>query len=344
MSAYPELRLECAGKWHSVLQSIGIDARHLNGRHGPCVLCKPAGHDRARWVRDKELYYCNQCGCRTPISLAMDYLNLPFKDVAQLIRPQARTAKMTNIIPLDSKANEARLKKIHGGLQKLHSSNAAGLYLLKRGLSEPPDNVFYHPGIPYYDNGDKIGMFPVMVSRFQTASGLTASYHLTYLTPDGQKAKVPTPKKFLPVIHDLAGGAIRLREAGDTLGISEGVETGMALMAGEDIPVWAAGSAVLLEKMQVPDSVKLVVIAADSDKSFTGQAAAYALAKRLCSEGREARVITLIDDGSGLKARWDSGLNLDYWDYRLTDTADAIGAVEAGFGPLAQIETTLGTA
>jgi putative DNA primase/helicase len=342
MSAYPELRLECAGKWHAVLQFIGIDARHLSGRHQPCILC--GGRDRARWVRDKELYYCNQCGCKHPITLAMAYLNLPFKAVAQLIRPTARTVKMTNIISIDKKTNEARLKKIHGGLQKLHSSNAAGLYLIQRGLSTPPDNAYFHPGIPYYDNGEKLGVFPCLVSRFQTPTGLTASYHITYLTEDGQKAPVPTPKKFLPVIHDLAGGAIRLAEAGETLGISEGIETGLALMAGEGIPVWAAASSVLLEKVQVPDSVKLVVIAADSDKSFTGQAAAYALAKRLAGEGREARVITLIDDGSGLKARWDSGLNLDYWDYKLTDTADAITAVTNEFGPLTAVTTTLGTA
>ncbi|MGZ8954480.1 MAG: toprim domain-containing protein [Methylovulum sp.] len=334
-----ELKDECAGKWHSVLQFIGIEAKYLNGKHQPCLVC--GGKDRARWVRDKELYYCNQCGCRSPITLAMDYLNLPFREMAQLIRPTARTAKMTNITPIDTKANADRLKKIHGGLKKLNSDNAAGLYLIKRGLSTPPANVFFHPGLPYYDNGEKIGTYPAMVSRFQTAAGLTASYHVTYLNADGTKANVPMPKKILPVVHDLAGGAIRLAEAEDVLGITEGIETGIALMAGEGIPVWAAGSAGLMEKVWVPNSVKLVVIAADNDKSFTGQAAAYALAKRLRNEDRDVRVINLHEEYGQLAAHWDKGTDKDYWDFKLTDTAAAITAVEAGFGPLAHVETTL---
>ncbi|MDD5084183.1 MAG: toprim domain-containing protein [Candidatus Moranbacteria bacterium] len=340
MKLMPEIKDQCRGKWSSVLFAIGFPDQALNGKHQKCPFCN-AGKDRFRWDKAKEFSYCNQCGPRQPMEMAMQWLNLPFKQTADLLRPTARTAKMTTIIPIDTKANEDRLRKIHGGLQKLHSSNAAGLYLIKRGLSTPPNNVFYHPGLPYYENGEKLGVFPAMVSRFQTAAGLTASYHITYLTEGGQKASVPTPKKFLPTVHDLAGGAIRLAEAGDALGIAEGIETGIALMAGEGLPVWATGSAWLMEKVQVPESVKRVVIAADNDKSFTGQASAYALARRLKSAGHDVRVINLLGDGSGIQAQWDAGLNLDYWDYRLLDTGHALRTVEQSFGTLARIDTQL---
>ena len=334
-----ELRDECAGKWANVLQSIGIDERVFNGQHQPCIYC--GGKDRARFDRRKEFYICNACGPFQPIEMAMQHLGMSFKDTAEYIRPTARTAKMNNITPIDTKAKADRLKNIHGGLQHLHSTNAAGLYLIKRGLSEPPKNIFFHPGIPYYDNGDKLGVFPAMVSRFQTAEGLTASYHITYLNDDGTKAYVPITKKFMSGVHELAGGAIRLAEAGDILGISEGIETGMALMAGEGIPVWAAGSAILMEKISVPETVKRVVIAADNDKSFTGQAAAYALAKRLRAGGLDVCVINLMDDDNTVKALRDKGLDMDYLDHSLLDIDRVISAIETGFGPLAGIETQL---
>jgi putative DNA primase/helicase len=334
-----ELREECRGKWTSVLQFIGIDGKYLNGKHQPCLIC--GGKDRARWVKDKELYYCNRCGCLSPISLAMQYLDLPFKQTAELIRPTARTAKMTNITPIDSKVNEDRLKKIHAGLKRLHSGNAAGLYLLKRGITEPPKaNVYFHPGLPYYDDGKKLGLFPAMVSRFQTAAGETATYHITYLNADGTKANVTCPKKFLPTVRDMAGGAIRLSEAAEILGIAEGIETALAAQITEGIPVWACGNAGLMEKVSIPDSVKTVMIFVDEDKSFTGQKAAYTLAHRLAGQGKEIIVTRIATTNGRPELHTERGLGLDYLDYLLAQPAAAIAAVAQAFGPLT-VETTL---
>jgi len=65
------------------------------------------------------------------------------------------------------------------------------------------------------------------------------------------------------------------------LGLSEGVETGVALTHLRGFPVWACISAVLMTHVQVPERVREVRIAVDMDVSGTGQNAALALALRL---------------------------------------------------------------
>ena len=49
-------------QWPEILPLLGVEARFLTGRHGPCPMC--GGKDRFRFT-DKDgdgWYYCNQCG------------------------------------------------------------------------------------------------------------------------------------------------------------------------------------------------------------------------------------------------------------------------------------------
>ena len=75
--------------------------------------------------------------------------------------------------------------------------------------------------------------------------------------------------------------AIRLAPAGKVLGIAEGIETALSASALFEVPVWAAISAPLLRKWRPPEGVEKVMIFGDNDKSFTGQEAAYHLARQL---------------------------------------------------------------
>ena len=84
------------------------------------------------------------------------------------------------------------------------------------------------------------------------------------------------------------GAAIRLAPAGDVLGIAEGIETALSATALFGVPCWAAVSAGMLAAWQPPSEAKRIIIFGDNDPSYAGQAAAYALARRLGS--MQARV------------------------------------------------------
>lgn len=333
-----DIKTQCAGKWSSVLQSIGFDHSIFTGKHGPCIYCQ--GKDRARWVKDKEHYFCNQCGSHQPIEMAMDHLGLPYKETAQYLRPNMSNYKMNAIKAPDTAANEARLKKIHAGLKHITPNSVAARYLASRGITVLPEtDSYFHPGIDYFEEGKKVGNHPCIVSVFRTNEGRTATYHLIYLSQNGDKLNCSSPKKILPVIAPMTGSAIRLFKADDTLCIAEGIETALAVHQRNGLPVWAAGNSNNLANMVIPDSVKHIYIYADEDKNFCGAQAAYTLANKLKVKGdrQNVRVIRLLDREEVI----DAGDSYDYNNFLIAETSTFAGQIKETFGESVNIKTTI---
>jgi len=123
--------------------------------------------------------------------------------------------------------------------------------------------------------------------------------HRTYLTQDGKKAPVDSPKKLMsyPKDRKIIGGAIRLVDPGPVLAIAEGLETALAVLEGTGLPVWCAVNALLLENFVPPPGVERVVVFADKDRptdqhpSGHGQEAAKRLVQRLWEMGIKASAI-----------------------------------------------------
>jgi putative DNA primase/helicase len=129
-----------------------------------------------------------------------------------------------------------------------------------------------------------------MLAVLRYADGKGASIHRTFLGADGQKAAVDPVRMMMPGFS-LEGAAVRLGPLQKRIGIAEGIET--AICAGKlfGLPVWAAVSANGMRVWDVPLGVESVVVCGDHDLSFTGQAAAFELARKLKAKGLTVEVM-----------------------------------------------------
>jgi putative DNA primase/helicase len=307
------------GKWPSILTMLGVDQEFLKNKHGPCPIC--GGKDRFRFddKGGKGSYFCSGCGAGDGFNLLQKLNGWSFAETAKHVEEIIGSCRATPAAQDDSGKNEARLKRIHAGLRRIAHDDPVSRYLLSRGITIlPKQDVYFHPGMDYFTsdaNGKsvKVGTFPAMVAIFRNLAGATCTFHITYLTPDGQKIAGHPAKKFLPAIQPLPGGAIRLGGIGEQIGFAEGIESALAAMQDHQIPCWAAGNANLLEQVLTPEPVKSVVIFADEDASFTGQKAAYTLANRLKVQFKKEVSVARILGKEG-PVKFDVGLDIDYAD------------------------------
>lgn len=271
------------------------------------MLC--GGKDRARWDRNKELYFCNQCGCRDPVSLLMEFHNKTFRELAEELRPNLGRYKVTNVTSNDNA--KQRIQLIWKGLKAI-SGTVGHEYFKSRGLTVLPDrDCYFHEGIDYYEDGESKGKYPAIVSRFSDVDNRLCTVHITYLDRDGNKLDVGHPKKIMPVIMPLAGSSIKLFEPGKHLALAEGVETALAVYELEGYPCWATGSAGNTEKIELPSSIQAITIYVDEDDNYAGAKSAYILANRLSIKGLKVRMCRLDKETK----RYEVGTKFDFLDY-----------------------------
>ena len=276
-------------RWSAILINLGVDESFLKNKHGPCPVC--GGKDRFRYDdrNGNGEWICNHCGNGNGFNLLMNLKGWNFGEAAKQVDSVISNCQEIKPKAAPKKDPRQRLKKVQQGLLSCEGINPVSIYLKNRGLPKSK-YLKYHPKQAYYENGGYQGTFPCMVAVFSSPTGQPLTFHVTHLTKHGTKAEVSAPKKVLPPVSELAGGAIRLFDPARIMGIAEGIETALACFKLFGIPTWASYSAVLLEKFEPPEECEHLVIFADNDKSFTGQKAAYALANRLAIKGIDAEV------------------------------------------------------
>lgn len=275
------------GKWPGILKELGVAPQYLQNRHGPCPFC--AGNDRYRFD-DKNgngTYFCSGCGAGDGMKLAMQWTGLSFKECAARIDTICGHVEVGAITSDEEKARKTRQRLIEIGkaLQPIAELDPVGRYLRRRGIKHaPPEFIRYHPAMPYYDKGFQ-GTHPAMVAAFRRPDNSIETFHVTYLTSEGFKASVESPRKVIGAQKGLNGCAVRLSAPHDHIGIAEGIETALSVTQLYGVPCWSCYSANGMESFIPPDGVKKVTIYADADANYTGQAAATACAKRLAFAG-----------------------------------------------------------
>jgi len=294
----------------ALLEGMGIDGNFLRNKHTSCPVC--GGRDRFRFDdKGYGAWYCNQCGSGDSFKLLMNFFGWTFpetlKQVANYLGIQAERYKRPST---PSKAKKPynpdkgprewarnQLRQLFKNCVPAEPSQAVPLfrYLSNRGLDLKglPDSIKFHPNVEYFEPDEKtgkpilLGLYPAMIGVFTDVTGLPVTLHRTYLTESGQKAPVPSPKKVMtPVTKGGVNGcSIKLGMPSDTLYLAEGLETSLAIMKALNVPIWACGSSVFLEKVQVPQWVSKVYIMGDLDASGAGETSANILADRLRSNG-----------------------------------------------------------
>jgi putative DNA primase/helicase len=251
-----------------------------------CSASRRKSLDKCLSVNASEgIWHCHHCGWSGRLRHP-DY-RLP------RLMPRASMARSTP--PDDIDRRRRQLQAVWRQARPITADDPASLYLQRRGIWQTPaPNVLkFHPALHYYDAEQAIRptQHPALIAAIQGPDGRVVSLHRIYLTGDGHKANVSSPKKFMRPVTTIMGAAVRLDAPGAELVVSEGLETALAVRLTSGLPVWAALSASGMENLLIPDYVQLVVIAADNDAHGKGQASARKLATRLMYCGRRVKIL-----------------------------------------------------
>lgn len=315
--SYEELKGRAHGRWDLIVQALAsspemddaIDRGHL--KPGFCPVHGGKHGDAFRIFKDfadTGGAICNTCGGFQNGFALLAWLNgWDYKESVKQVGKYLDGDAVSPVVarpprpapappPVTYRPPVARLRQLWEEAYPATDPRAGLMvqYLEGRGIAlgeRFPAVLKLHPGLPFFEDQKKIGVFPCMLAVFTDPAGKVVALHRTYLDKNGGKAKVSKPKKMLVAKDcDMRGGAIRLGQPGTILGLSEGIENALAVTVCTDMPVWAAYSSTLLPHVVIPKGVQTVVIWADRDAKGAGYHAAGELKERLIKEGYEVKV------------------------------------------------------
>ena len=189
------------------------------------------------------------------------------KSVVGIVQPEQSKDEQT-----EAKKNR-RASQDLGRVQTCDERRSGGNYLKSRGVITTfvPSVIRYHPALTYR-NRNVTTKHPAMVAAVTYPDQKCASIHRTYLTLDGKKANVESPKKLMPG-RTLKGVSISFGKPDDVLGVAEGIETALAAMMRFGFPVWSCFPRQSSPVSEPPKEVRTIVVFSDNDPKFGGQAA-----------------------------------------------------------------------
>ena len=321
---WQDAKERAAGNWGEILGSKAPQLRKAldaaGKRHSPCPSPNhPESKDAFRVFKDYASTgggVCNTCGTFRDGFAMLRWINgWSGKEVLEEVESYlgnriGRHAPRIPIGPVVNKDTALENESLRRSLNRVwlesvpigaDKAEPARRYLARRGLAlnEFP-NLMFHPALVYHDGQKIVGRFPAMVAMVYDQAGKPVTIHRTYLTSDGQKADVESPKKLMSYPDDrkIMGGAIHLCKPGRVLAVAEGIETALAVWLGTGIPTWATVNAVMMENFVPPQGVEQLIIFADKDRPSKvhpaghGQEASKALVVKTWPRGIKAMAIT----------------------------------------------------
>lgn len=266
-----------ANGWVSVLASLGIGEGFLRKKPGPCPAC--GGRDRFTFDNrtGRGDYFCRKCEAGDGFKLLMRVHGWDFAEARQRVMEEAGISERTAREEIQRIEREEPEKVIARPTRRveilvreccrIEDCEPAIRYLQSRALWPLPKGhrLRAHPSVAYFHEREVIGRYPALVATVRDIAGEFVTAHVTYLTPEGTKLPDRDPRKLLSKLTNRDGCAVRLVEAGEELGVAEGIETALSAHRMHRVPTWAAINRVLLAKFEPPAGVKRLYIFADPD-------------------------------------------------------------------------------
>lgn len=245
------LPLDAEVRAKAIVERLGGVWRGTNG------VCRCPAHDDATpslsvRLGDRAILFHCFAGCTTTEVLkALQRRNL--HDRGPLSMPEAKPKR-------DMGALAQRLWRASQPL----TTTLAEDYLLARGLSGPyPRSLRYNPAT-ILGSGETKRIMPAMIAAFENDEGVVAVQR-TFLDPlDVLRKPIPKPKVSLGL---LGTAAIRLAHATDELGLVEGIEDGLSVMAWFGTPTWVLGGVERLAFVAIPEKVRRVTVYSDRGRA-----------------------------------------------------------------------------
>lgn len=269
------------GRWRSILTYLGIHEKFLKPEHGPCPVC--GGQDRFRFddKDGKGTYYCGSCGAGNGFTLLQNFHSWDFATAAAEVDRIMGNTKMESV--KQEQTEQQKLENIKTVLKeskRLVVGDPVWTYLDSRCGPLDPSRVLdlrYHPGLYHPEAGMKL---PCMIGIMRYPNNDGATLHRTFLTPEGKKANVASVRRLMPG-KTILGSAVRIGLEHHTVCLAEGIETTLCAATRMGVPGFAAISAEGMKAWDPPAYVRKVFVMGDNDSSFTGQAAAFHIAREL---------------------------------------------------------------
>ncbi|MDO8941067.1 MAG: primase-helicase zinc-binding domain-containing protein [Methylicorpusculum sp.] len=307
------------GAWLRVLSDLAPElspATAKPGKHVPCPV--HGGKDGFRLFRDANESgggICNTCGSKPDgFSLLMWLRDWTFPEVLAAVAELVGVKVIDRPIPSARHQRQTQPKRARPNDQQIMTAChvmwrdalsidhpkalPVRLYLQGRGLDPSMTawpSLRFHPSLSYIDVDHKwLGNFPALLALVEKGNE-SITLHRTYLTADGRKAPVAFPKKMMPIPADkqVAGSAIRLGEPGRLLGVTEGIETALAVIEATGMTTWPVLNATMMPSFEIPIGVEKLIIWSDLDPPSPrtgirpGSHSAQALAAHAVNQGLE---------------------------------------------------------
>lgn len=301
-SALNRIKHTAQGRWPEIFAAAGMDPGHFVKSNRPCPLC--GGRDRFSLLKGERnepdgRWYCRGCGYGDGIELVKRFRGSTFPQTLRWLeaylgiehqresfchRPEGLSEAEKTV-----RRRERNLAFWNAAvpLRDLSRESPQWKYLASRGLGACDASAMLRAEAETEawetnEDGERrsAGRYPVLLAAVTDGSGGIITLHRTFLTPDGGKAPLSSPKKLAPgAIED---GLIRLFPPTAIFCLAEGIETALSVHEMTGLPVWSAISLTGLRKFgEVPEGVKKIHICGDNDRSYAGAAGAYELAARI---------------------------------------------------------------